>query len=154
MSIINERRKSKAETQPTVSKTRPTRRRPSERALLHGRLPRVKATELPRRRFLHLAAGAAAVPATSRIAMAQAYPTRPISLIVGFAAGTNSDLIGRIIVERMREKLGQPIIIENIGGADGSIGAGRAARARPDGYTIDIGFLGNHAQRRLQFSEL
>jgi tripartite-type tricarboxylate transporter receptor subunit TctC len=75
-------------------------------------------------------------------------------MIAPVAAGSNSDSIGRIIAERMREKLGQPIIIENIGGADGSIGAGRAARARPDGYTIDIGFLGNHAQRRLLFSEL
>ena len=61
-----------------------------------------------------------------------------------FGAGSNSDSIGRIIAGRMREKLGRPIIIENIGGADGSIGAGRAARAKPDGYTIDIGFLGNH----------
>jgi tripartite-type tricarboxylate transporter receptor subunit TctC len=88
--------------------------------------------------------GAAALPAVSRNASAQAYPTRPITMIVPAAAGGPTDAIGRIIAERMREKLGQPIIIENIGGADGSIGAGRAARARPDGYTIDIGFLGNH----------
>jgi tripartite-type tricarboxylate transporter receptor subunit TctC len=53
-------------------------------------------------------------------------------------------VVGRIVIERMRATLGQPIIIENIGGADGSIGAGRAARAKPDGYTIDFGFLGNH----------
>jgi tripartite-type tricarboxylate transporter receptor subunit TctC len=91
-----------------------------------------------------LAVGAAALPANWRIAMAQSYPTRPITMIVSGAAGTNSDSIGRIIAERMREKLGRPIIIENIGGADGSIGAGRAARAKPDGYTIDIRFLGNH----------
>jgi tripartite-type tricarboxylate transporter receptor subunit TctC len=77
-------------------------------------------------------------------ASAQPYPSRPITMIVSFAAGSTSDSIGRIIAERMREKLGQPIIIENIGGADGSIGAGRAARAKPDGYTIDIGPLGNH----------
>jgi tripartite-type tricarboxylate transporter receptor subunit TctC len=88
--------------------------------------------------------GAAALPAVSRNASAQAYPTRPITMIVPAPAGGPTDAIGRIIAERMREKLGQPIIIENIGGADGSIGAGRAARARPDGYTIDIGFLGNH----------
>ena len=65
-------------------------------------------------------------------------------MIVSFAAGSATDVLGRIIAERMRERLGQPIIIENIAGADGSIGAGRAARAKPDGYTIDIGFLGNH----------
>jgi tripartite-type tricarboxylate transporter receptor subunit TctC len=65
-------------------------------------------------------------------------------MIVSFAAGSGSDVLGRIIAERMRERLGQPIIIENIAGADGSIRAGRAARAKPDGYTIDVGFLGNH----------
>ena len=88
--------------------------------------------------------GAVALPAVSRDAKVQTYPTRPITMIVPVAAGSNSDSIGRIIAERMREKLGRPIIIENIGGADGSIGAGRAARAKPDGYTIDIGPLGNH----------
>ena len=98
----------------------------------------------PRRRFLSLAAGAAALPAISRIARAQAYPSRPITMIVPSTAGGGTDVTGRIIAERMREKLGQPIIIENIGGADGSIGAARAARAKPDGYTIDIGYLGNH----------
>jgi tripartite-type tricarboxylate transporter receptor subunit TctC len=65
-------------------------------------------------------------------------------MIVSAAAGGGPDVIGRIIAERMRERLGRPIIIENITGADGSIGAGRAARAKPDGYTIDIGYLGNH----------
>ena len=77
-------------------------------------------------------------------ASAQPYPSRPITMIMSGAAGTNGDLVGRIIAERMRAPLGQPIIIENIGGADGSLGAGRAARAKSDGYTIDIGFLGNH----------
>ena len=144
VTIIGERRKSRAETLPTVSKTRPTRRRPIEPALLQGRLLRVKATELPRRRFLHLAAGAAAVPATSRIAMAQAYPTRPISLIVGFAAGSSTDIVARVMAERMRASLGQPIIVENVSGADGSVGIGRAARARPDGYTIALGSLATH----------
>jgi len=98
----------------------------------------------PRRQFLRLAVGAAALPALSRNADAQAYPTRPITMIVPAAAGGATDVTGRIVAERMREKLGRPIIIENIGGADGSIGAGRAARAKPDGYTIDIGNLGNH----------
>jgi len=97
-----------------------------------------------RRQFLHLAAGGAALPAVSRIARAQAYPTRPISMIVSAAAGSATDLIGRLVAERMRASLGQPVIIENVGGTDGSIGVGRVARARPDGYTIDIGFQGNH----------
>jgi tripartite-type tricarboxylate transporter receptor subunit TctC len=98
----------------------------------------------PRRQFLRLAAGAAALPAVSLNAAGQTYPTRPITMIVPVAAGSNSDSIGRIIAEPMSKKLGQPIIIENIGGADGSIAAGRAARAKPDGYTIDIGSLGSH----------
>jgi tripartite-type tricarboxylate transporter receptor subunit TctC len=100
--------------------------------------------KFPRRQFLHLAAGAAALPALSRIARAQAYPSRPITIIVPFPAGGGGDVIARIMAERMREPLGQPIIIENIGGADGSIGVGRAARARPDGYTICLGFDGTH----------
>ena len=69
---------------------------------------------------------------------AQAYPSRPITMIVPFAAGGSADTIGRVMAERMRGSLGQPIIIENVSGADGSIGAGRAARARPDGYTIEL----------------
>jgi tripartite-type tricarboxylate transporter receptor subunit TctC len=91
-----------------------------------------------------LAAGAAALPAVSHLARAQSYPSRSITLIVPSAAGASIDTIGRIIAERMRKSLAQPIIIENIGGADGSVGAGRAARAKPDGYTIDLGSLGNH----------
>jgi tripartite-type tricarboxylate transporter receptor subunit TctC len=100
--------------------------------------------KIERRQFLHLTAAAAALPAVSRVARAQAYPSRPITIIASGAAGGPSDVIGRLVAERMRASLGQPIIIENVGGADGSIGAGRAARAKPDGYTIDIGFLGNH----------
>jgi tripartite-type tricarboxylate transporter receptor subunit TctC len=75
--------------------------------------------------------------------LAQTYPTRPITMIVPFPAGGGADVIARIMAEQMRKLLGQPIIIENIG-ADGSIGAGRAARARPDGYTICLGFDGSH----------
>jgi Tripartite tricarboxylate transporter family receptor len=86
--------------------------------------------KLARRRFLHLAAGAVALPAVSRIAWAQAYPTRPITMIVPFAAGGPTDVIGRVLAERMRRSLGQPVVIENVTGADGSIGTGRAARAR------------------------
>jgi tripartite-type tricarboxylate transporter receptor subunit TctC len=100
---------------------------------------------LPRRSFLHLAAGAAAVPAVSRIASAQTYPTRPITMIVPAAAGGSTDVIARVLADRMIGSLRQPIIIDNVSGADGSIGVGRAARARPDGYTIDLGFQGTHA---------
>jgi len=99
---------------------------------------------VPRRQFLNLAAGAAALPTLPRIAKAQTYPARPITMIVPTAAGASMDTIGRIVAERMRRSLGQPVIIENVGGADGRLGAGRAARARPDGYTIELGFLGNH----------
>jgi tripartite-type tricarboxylate transporter receptor subunit TctC len=95
----------------------------------------------PRRRFLRLAAGAVALPAASRIARAQSFPTRPITMIVPFPAGGSVDAIGRIVVERMRGPLGQRIVIENVGGADGSIGVGRAARARPDGYTICLSIM-------------
>src|SRR6516164_9510201 len=96
---------------------------------------------IPRRRFLHLAAGAAVLPAVSRVAWAQAYPTRPITMIVPIAAGSSSDVAGRLVAERMGPALGQPIIIENVPGADGTIGIGRVARARPDGYTIEFGVL-------------
>jgi tripartite-type tricarboxylate transporter receptor subunit TctC len=100
--------------------------------------------KLPRRQFLRMAAGAVALPATSRIATAQAYPSRPITLIVPTAAGGPTDVFGRIIAESMRRSLGQSIIIENVTGADGSISTGRAARARPDGYTIDLGVMSTH----------
>jgi tripartite-type tricarboxylate transporter receptor subunit TctC len=100
---------------------------------------------LPRRRFLHLAASAAALPAVSRSARAQAFPTRPVTMIVPLAAGGSADVVGRVVAERMRMSLRQPIIIENVSGADGSIGTGRVAHARPDGYTIEIGVIGTHA---------
>ena len=77
-------------------------------------------------------------------AHAQTYPSRPITLIVPFPAGGSTDAVGRILVERMRTSLGQPIVIENVGGAGGSIGVGRVARAAPDGYTLDIGQWDTH----------
>ena len=91
--------------------------------------------KLGRREFLHLAAGAAALAALPPIdgARAQSYPIRPVTMIVAGPAGGPLDALGRILGERMRGSLAQPIIIENIAGADGSIGAGRAARAKPDG---------------------
>jgi tripartite-type tricarboxylate transporter receptor subunit TctC len=98
----------------------------------------------PRRRFLRLAVGAAALPAVSCAPEAQSYPSRPITMIVPFPPGGNSDAVGRTLAERMRKSLGQPVIIENVSGADGSIGTGRAARATPDGYTIDLGMTTTH----------
>jgi len=92
--------------------------------------------KLARRKFLHLAASGAAVPAISRVAKAQTYPARPITMIVPIGAGSVSDVVGRVVADRMAKSLGQPIIIENVSGADGSIGVGRAARATPNGYTI------------------
>ena len=98
--------------------------------------------EFPRRQFLHLAAGAAAVPAVSHIARAQSYPTRPIMIIVPFPAGAGADATGRILAEAMRPSLGQPVLIENVTGAGGSIGVGRAARSANDGYTLILGTWG------------
>jgi tripartite-type tricarboxylate transporter receptor subunit TctC len=100
--------------------------------------------KLPRRQFLHLAAGAVALPAVSGIAWSQAYPSRPITMVVPFAAGGPTDVIGRIVAEGMHESLGQPIIIDNVTGAAVSIGVGRVARSAPDGYTISIGQWGSH----------
>ena len=100
--------------------------------------------KFPRRRFLRLAAGAVALPAVSRIARAQVYPLRPITIVVPFPAGGSTDVIGRILAEKMRASLGQTIIIENVGAAGGSIGVGRVARAAPDGYTLDIGQWDTH----------
>jgi tripartite-type tricarboxylate transporter receptor subunit TctC len=99
---------------------------------------------LPRRQFLHLAAGTAALPVISRVAKAQAYPTRPITMVVGAAPGGPTDTIGRIITERMHSELGQTIVIENNGAAAGSIAHGRVARAAPDGYTLSLGHWGTH----------
>ena len=97
-----------------------------------------------RRQFLHLAAGASVLPALSRIAWAQAYPSRPITMIVPFAAGGPADVLGRILAERMRASLGQPVIIDNVVGAAGSIGVGRVARAAPDGYTLVVANWSTH----------
>jgi tripartite-type tricarboxylate transporter receptor subunit TctC len=91
--------------------------------------------KLPRRRFLHLAAGGAALPVLSPIARAQTYPSRPITLVVPFPAGGSTDAVGRILAERMRVSLGQAVVIENVGGAGGSIGVGRVARATPTSRT-------------------
>src|SRR6516225_6989054 len=100
--------------------------------------------KLPRRRFLHLAAGAVALPSVSRIAHRQTYPARPITMVVPLAPGGSTDVIGRIMAEAMRGPLGQPVIVENTAGAGGTIGVGRVARASPDGYTVLIGQWGTN----------
>jgi tripartite-type tricarboxylate transporter receptor subunit TctC len=96
-------------------------------------LPTVK---LPRRNFLHLAAGAAALPAISRVARAQAYPTRPVRIIVPFAAAGAFDIMARLIGQWLSERLGQPFVIENRPGAGTNIGTETVVKAPPDGYTL------------------
>jgi tripartite-type tricarboxylate transporter receptor subunit TctC len=92
--------------------------------------------KLPRRNFLHLAAGAAALPAVPRFAWAQAYPTRPVRLIATFPAGGVVDLMARLITQWLSERLGQTFIVENRAGAGGNIGTEAVVRAPADGYTL------------------
>jgi tripartite-type tricarboxylate transporter receptor subunit TctC len=98
---------------------------------------------LGRRRFLHLAAGAAALPAAPRIARAQTYPTRPVRLIVGFPAAGATDLYARLIGQVLWERLGQQFIIENRSGASGNIATEAGVRAAPDGYTLLMATVNN-----------
>jgi tripartite-type tricarboxylate transporter receptor subunit TctC len=102
----------------------------------------------PRRKFLHLAAGAAALPAVSRIAGAQTYPTRPIRLVVPYPPGGVNDFIGRPLAERLRPLLGT-VVIENVGGGGGTLGAATVAHARPDGYTILLGGTAQYVNETL-----
>jgi tripartite-type tricarboxylate transporter receptor subunit TctC len=92
--------------------------------------------KIPRRTFLRLAASAAALPAVPRIALAETYPSRPVHIVVGFAAGSASDIVTRLIGQSLSERLGQQFIIENRGGAGGTLGAEAVAHASPDGYTL------------------
>jgi tripartite-type tricarboxylate transporter receptor subunit TctC len=92
--------------------------------------------KLPRRNFLHLAAGAAVLPAILRIAWAQAYPARPVRIIVGFAAGGATDIIARLLGQWLSERLGQPFVIENRTGAATNIATEAVVRAAADGYTL------------------
>jgi tripartite-type tricarboxylate transporter receptor subunit TctC len=94
---------------------------------------------LPRRQFLRLAAGAALLPAAAQRGQAQDFPARPITLVVPVPAGGAMDTNARLVADGMRAALGQPVVIENVTGASGSIGAGRVARAAPDGYTVLYG---------------
>src|SRR5215469_751266 len=98
-----------------------------------------------RRQFLHLAAGAAALSALPRVARAQAYPARTVTIIVPVAAGGTTDVSARIIGQYMSQLFGQQFVIENVTGAGGTTGSTRAMRSRPDGYTILMGHTGTHA---------
>jgi tripartite-type tricarboxylate transporter receptor subunit TctC len=112
--------------------------------------------KLPRRTFLQFAGATVAVPAFSRVATAQTNPSGPITMIVPFPAGGGADAIGRLLAERMRVALGQPVVIENVTGAGGSIGVGRAARAAGDGHTVILGtwatFVANGVVYRLPYN--
>jgi tripartite-type tricarboxylate transporter receptor subunit TctC len=92
--------------------------------------------KLPRRQFLHLAAGAVALPALSRIARAQAYPARPVRIVVGFPPGTSSDITARLIAEWLSQRLGQQVLVENRTGAGTNIAAETVVQASPDGYSL------------------
>ena len=101
-----------------------------------------------RRQFLHLVAGVAAVPAVSGFARAQVYPTRPVRIIVGFAAGGGADITARLIGQSLSERLGQPFIVENRPGAAGNIGTELVVNAPPDGYTFLLASVPNAATPR------
>jgi tripartite-type tricarboxylate transporter receptor subunit TctC len=131
----SKRRKPEVETLAIVPESRRTRRRPVG-TRLHGHPLKVKAIKLPRRQFLHLAAGVAALPAVSRIARAQTYPARPVRIIVGFAAGGSTDIAARLMGQWLSERLGQQFVIENRTGAAGNIATEAVVRASPDGYTL------------------
>jgi tripartite-type tricarboxylate transporter receptor subunit TctC len=97
------------------------------------------AMKVPRRQFLHLAAGAAVFPAISTLARADDYPSRPVRVLVGFAAGGNFDVVARMVAEWMSEQLGQPVIVENRPGASSNLAIEAAVRAPADGYTLVLG---------------
>jgi tripartite-type tricarboxylate transporter receptor subunit TctC len=94
--------------------------------------------KLPRRQFLHLAAGAAALPAVSRVAWAQAYPTRPVRIIVPFAPAGAADIVTRVMAQWLSHRLGRPFVVENRPGAGTNIGTEAVVRAPADGYTLLI----------------
>ena len=104
--------------------------------------------KLPRRKFLHLAVGFAVLPAVSRVAWPESYPSRPIRLVIPFPPGGAYDAVGRPWADKMKALLGT-VVVENVGGASGSLGAAAVARARPDGYTILLGGTLTHINEAL-----
>ena len=107
-----------------------------------------------RRQFLHLAAGAVALPAVSRFAWAQTYPARPVRMIVSFPAGNASDIVARLMAQSLSERLGQQFIVENRPGAGGSIGTEVAVRALPDGYTLLMSVVTSNAINATYYANL
>lgn len=109
---------------------------------------------MTRSRFLHVAAAAVGILAAPGAASAQAYPTRPIQVIVPFAGGSASDVVMRILLERMAKSIGQPFIVDNRPGAGGNIGTNAGTKAAPDGYTLVMGSTGPMAANRTLYREL
>jgi tripartite-type tricarboxylate transporter receptor subunit TctC len=107
-----------------------------------------------RRRLLRLATAAAMLPATGRLAAAQSYPVRPVTMINPFPVGGPLDTLARLLAERMRNALGQPVIVENVTGASGSIGTARVAHSPPDGYTLGLGYWGTHVANAVIYPAL
>jgi tripartite-type tricarboxylate transporter receptor subunit TctC len=112
------------------------------------------AVKLLRRQFLRLAAGALALPAVTRLALAQTYPARPVRIIVGFPAGNASDILARLMAQALSERLGQQFIVENRPGAGGSIGTEVAVRAAPDGYTLLMSVVTSNAINATYYADL
>src|SRR5579859_6415429 len=99
--------------------------------------------KLPRRNFLQLAAGAAALLPVSHVARAQSYPTRPVRIVVGFAPGGSADIVARLLGQWLSERLDQPFLIENRPGAASNMAAAAVAKAPPDGYTLFLASVAN-----------
>jgi len=95
----------------------------------------------------------AAVLAATGLAQAQNWPTRPVTMVIPFAAGGPTDVLGRVMAERMSQILGQQVVVENVGGAGGMVGSQRVARARPDGYSFVLGTVGTHAQNQTLYKK-
>src|ERR671921_736167 len=105
--------------------------------------------KVPRRHFLHFAAGAAALPVLLRVVVAQAYPSRPVRIVVGFAAGGGVDITARLIGQWLSDRLGQSFVIENRTGAGGNIGTEVVVNAPPDGYTLLLAAVPNAVNQTL-----
>src|SRR5262245_5731397 len=102
--------------------------------------------KLPRRKLLHLATGAAALPMLSRLASAQSYPSRPVRIVAAFAAGGGVDITARLIGQWLSDRLGQSFVVENRPGAGGNIGTETVVNAPPDGHTLLLATLPNRSE--------